>query len=64
MKRLVKVCIIVMSLIYLTLLAAPAWSVNAPTHETIIFAFSCDYQMRALNDHTLRWRQNRHVSPV
>jgi hypothetical protein len=43
MKRLVKVFIIVMSIIYLALLAAPAWS-GAPRHETIIFAFSSGTQ--------------------
>jgi hypothetical protein len=44
MKRLVKIFIIVMSIIYLALLAAPAWSVDVPFDEAMIFAFSSGTQ--------------------
>jgi hypothetical protein len=44
MQRLVKIFIIVTSIIYLALLAAPAWSVNVPFDEAMIFACSSGTQ--------------------
>jgi hypothetical protein len=64
MQRLVKIFIIVMSIIYLALLAAPAWSVDAPTDGAVICAFSRHHQRLVPHDDILRLGPQRGVPPV
>lgn len=54
MKRLRSICIMSILIVTLGLLAAPAWSADAPRKETVILAFSSDIQTLDPHDHILR----------
>ncbi len=54
MKRLRSVYIMSILIVTLGLLAAPAWSADAPRDETVIIAFSSDIQTLDPHDHILR----------